>query len=224
MQWARIEPLLPDRTPRRGGWWRDHRQVIDAIAFKYRTGCRGWTRPSASVRGREPTAGRECGRSTAHGSGSSSHCLPGRRRGFAEVAPKAPPVGGQDRLTCPGGGTLGEERGPVPADHLVPRPFRRSRCLLAASRSGSRSTRRRVSTSTRTVSAARRPGAGPCSGRRRRRRRRRAPGPCGTRPGRPVPVRCRPRRAKPFRPRALLTRQPRYLLGKRPPPTGSIRR
>ncbi|MFE9469244.1 IS5 family transposase [Streptomyces virginiae] len=36
-QWARIEPLLPDRTPRRGGW-RDHRQVIDAIAFKYRTG------------------------------------------------------------------------------------------------------------------------------------------------------------------------------------------
>ncbi|MET9452835.1 transposase [Streptomyces cinerochromogenes] len=36
--WARIEPLLPDRTPRRGGWWRDQRQVIDAIAFKYRTG------------------------------------------------------------------------------------------------------------------------------------------------------------------------------------------
>ncbi|MFI8392649.1 transposase [Streptomyces sp. NPDC085540] len=37
-QWARIEPLLPDRTPRRGGWWRDHRRVIDAIAFKHRTG------------------------------------------------------------------------------------------------------------------------------------------------------------------------------------------
>ncbi|MGA5499365.1 IS5 family transposase [Streptomyces cinereoruber] len=37
-QWARIEPLLPDRTPRRGGRWRDHRQVIDAIAWKYRTG------------------------------------------------------------------------------------------------------------------------------------------------------------------------------------------
>ncbi|GGZ36476.1 DDE transposase [Streptomyces inusitatus] len=37
-QWARIEPLLPDRTPRRGGRWRDHREVIDAIAFKYRTG------------------------------------------------------------------------------------------------------------------------------------------------------------------------------------------
>ncbi|MGW4840209.1 IS5 family transposase [Streptomyces globisporus] len=41
-QWARLEPLLPDRTPRRGGRWRDHRQVIDAIAFKYRTGT-PWT-------------------------------------------------------------------------------------------------------------------------------------------------------------------------------------
>ncbi|MEU3724446.1 transposase [Streptomyces sp. NPDC031705] len=37
-QWARIEPLLPDRSPKRGGRWRDHRQVIDAIAFKCRTG------------------------------------------------------------------------------------------------------------------------------------------------------------------------------------------
>ncbi|MFF2206149.1 transposase [Streptomyces sp. NPDC058145] len=36
-QWARTEPLLPDRSPRRRGRWRDHRQVIDAIAFKYRT-------------------------------------------------------------------------------------------------------------------------------------------------------------------------------------------
>ncbi|WP_399134875.1 transposase [Streptomyces sp. Li-HN-5-11] len=32
-QWARIAPLLPDRTPRRGGRWRDHRRVIDAIAY-----------------------------------------------------------------------------------------------------------------------------------------------------------------------------------------------
>lgn len=36
--WARIEPLLPDRTPKRSGRWRDHRQVIDAIAFKLQTG------------------------------------------------------------------------------------------------------------------------------------------------------------------------------------------
>lgn len=39
VQWQRIEPLLPDRVPKRGGRWRAHRQVIDAIAFKYRTGC-----------------------------------------------------------------------------------------------------------------------------------------------------------------------------------------
>ncbi|MFJ9790627.1 IS5 family transposase [Streptomyces globosus] len=37
-QWARIESLLPDRTPKRGGRWRDHREVIDAIAYKFQTG------------------------------------------------------------------------------------------------------------------------------------------------------------------------------------------
>ncbi|MFG3363111.1 transposase [Streptomyces griseofuscus] len=29
---------LPDRAPKRGGRWREHRQVSDAIAFEYRTG------------------------------------------------------------------------------------------------------------------------------------------------------------------------------------------
>ncbi|MFJ5212363.1 transposase [Streptomyces nigra] len=37
-QRARIEPLLPDRTPKRGGRWRDHREGIDAIAYKFQTG------------------------------------------------------------------------------------------------------------------------------------------------------------------------------------------
>ncbi|MFD0141441.1 MULTISPECIES: transposase [unclassified Streptomyces] len=37
-QWARIEPLLPDRAPKRGGRLRDHREVIDAIAWKFQTG------------------------------------------------------------------------------------------------------------------------------------------------------------------------------------------
>jgi transposase len=35
--WARIEPLLP-ATGGRGGRWRDHRQVIDAILWPARTG------------------------------------------------------------------------------------------------------------------------------------------------------------------------------------------
>ncbi|WP_373283454.1 transposase [Streptomyces prunicolor] len=37
-QWARIEPLLPDRTPGRGGRGRAHREVTDAIGRKFRTG------------------------------------------------------------------------------------------------------------------------------------------------------------------------------------------
>lgn len=36
--WARIEPLLPDRTPKRGGQWRDHREVLEAIIWRTRTG------------------------------------------------------------------------------------------------------------------------------------------------------------------------------------------
>src|SRR4051794_39265483 len=35
--WARIEPLLPD-TGKRGGRWRDHRQVINAILWQSKTG------------------------------------------------------------------------------------------------------------------------------------------------------------------------------------------
>jgi transposase len=36
--WVWLEPLLPDQTPRRGGQWRDHREVLEAIAWRYRTG------------------------------------------------------------------------------------------------------------------------------------------------------------------------------------------
>ncbi|MFJ7239299.1 transposase [Streptomyces olivaceus] len=36
-RWARVEPLLPDRTTRRGGRWRSHREVIDAITWKFQT-------------------------------------------------------------------------------------------------------------------------------------------------------------------------------------------
>ena len=33
-----MAPLLPSSVGQRGGRWRDHRQVIEAIAWKYRTG------------------------------------------------------------------------------------------------------------------------------------------------------------------------------------------
>jgi transposase len=35
--WEWMEPLLPSSTGRRGGRWRDHRQVVEAICWKYRT-------------------------------------------------------------------------------------------------------------------------------------------------------------------------------------------
>jgi transposase len=36
--WEAIEPLLPVSTGKRGGQYRDHRIVVEAIAWKYRTG------------------------------------------------------------------------------------------------------------------------------------------------------------------------------------------
>jgi transposase len=37
-QWAQLEPFLPDRTPRRGGQWIDHRMVIDGVLWRTRAG------------------------------------------------------------------------------------------------------------------------------------------------------------------------------------------
>ncbi len=37
--WARLEPLLPSSAGVRGRPIRDHRQVLEGIVFRYRTGC-----------------------------------------------------------------------------------------------------------------------------------------------------------------------------------------
>jgi transposase len=37
-KWEWIEPLLPDRTPRRGGRWRDHRTMLEAMVWRFRVG------------------------------------------------------------------------------------------------------------------------------------------------------------------------------------------
>ncbi|MET7785010.1 transposase [Streptomyces sp. NPDC005388] len=71
-QWARIEPLLPDRTPRRCGRWRDHREVIDAIAWKFQTGSQWIHLPEKYGNWQASTTGYGCGPSMAPGSG----CLP----------------------------------------------------------------------------------------------------------------------------------------------------
>lgn len=36
-EWARLEPLLPDQMPRRGGRWADHRSVINGVLWRTRT-------------------------------------------------------------------------------------------------------------------------------------------------------------------------------------------
>ncbi len=38
-QWALIEPLLPSTKGKRSRPFRDHRQVLSGIVFRYRTGC-----------------------------------------------------------------------------------------------------------------------------------------------------------------------------------------
>jgi len=37
-QWARVEPLLPSNAGRRGHPFEDNRRVVEAIAYRYRTG------------------------------------------------------------------------------------------------------------------------------------------------------------------------------------------
>lgn len=39
VEWERLEPLLPDRTPCRGGRWVDHRPVVNGVLWRTRTGC-----------------------------------------------------------------------------------------------------------------------------------------------------------------------------------------
>jgi transposase len=37
-EWVRLEPLLPDQAPRRGGRWADHRMVINGVFWRTRCG------------------------------------------------------------------------------------------------------------------------------------------------------------------------------------------
>jgi transposase len=37
--WELVEPELPRSAGRQGRPWRDHRQVLEAIAWRFRTGC-----------------------------------------------------------------------------------------------------------------------------------------------------------------------------------------
>ncbi|MBA0053608.1 hypothetical protein E0L36_22860 [Streptomyces sp. AJS327] len=67
----RVAVVRLDRTPRRGGGWRDHRQVMAAIAFNYRTGKLWMDLPEYFGRGKASTTGCGSGRPPS---------LPRRRR------------------------------------------------------------------------------------------------------------------------------------------------
>ncbi|MFF2166763.1 transposase [Streptomyces sp. NPDC058175] len=77
-EWTRIEPLLPDRTPKRSGRRRDHREVIDAIVFKFQTGVQRVTcrRGTATGKGLHPVARVRRGRRL----GAGLHCADGSGR------------------------------------------------------------------------------------------------------------------------------------------------
>lgn len=62
--WAILEPLLP-RQPRRGGQWRDHRQVVNGIAWVKRTGSPWRDLPERYGRGRPRVCGFAAGPRTA---------------------------------------------------------------------------------------------------------------------------------------------------------------
>ncbi|MFF4953181.1 transposase [Streptomyces chattanoogensis] len=66
-QWAVVEPLLPDRPPRRGGRWRDHRQAIHALAWKYQACGQERALRQSTGPGRAFTTGCTTGRSTSLG-------------------------------------------------------------------------------------------------------------------------------------------------------------
>ncbi|MER7699738.1 transposase [Streptomyces sp. NPDC096095] len=60
-RWARMESLLPDRMPKRGGRWRDRRQMFDAVAFEYRTGTPLMDLPECFGSWKAPITGCESG-------------------------------------------------------------------------------------------------------------------------------------------------------------------
>src|SRR5512143_1820275 len=68
--WARIEPLLPV-TGGRGGRWRDHRQVINAILWQARTGAPWRDLPERYGPGK--TAHERLRRWTADGTSGRAH-------------------------------------------------------------------------------------------------------------------------------------------------------
>ena len=147
--WARIEPLLPP-IESGGRRWRDHRQVINAILWKLRTGA-PWARSARALwalEGRARTAayldqGRHLG---THPRPGHRQRRRGRQRGVDvqhrfEFRPGPPACGwGRGHLGGPAGGEHGLIRlsanDPPPPEQTRPRPDTLRRVRHETGRSG----------------------------------------------------------------------------------------
>lgn len=78
-EWQRLQSLLPADNGRCGRW-RDHRQVIDGILHRVRTGVQWRDPPNDSGRGRRTTNVTGFGQPTAPGSDCSSRSRPWPKR------------------------------------------------------------------------------------------------------------------------------------------------
>ncbi|MGX1887597.1 transposase [Streptomyces sp. NPDC055287] len=75
-EWRRLEPFLPVGN-NRCGRWRNHRQVVNGILHRVRTGVQWRACPNAMGRGRPSMSAIGAGQPTGPGSGCSSRCRPG---------------------------------------------------------------------------------------------------------------------------------------------------
>src|SRR4029453_15948975 len=78
-EWARLAPLLPAMTPRRGGRWRDHRQVLNGILFRVRSGVPWRDLPERYGPWETVYKRLRAGRPTGPGRGSRRRWVPRRR-------------------------------------------------------------------------------------------------------------------------------------------------
>ena len=75
--WARIEPLLPDRARRRGGRWSDHRPVVEAICWRFRTGS-PWRAAIVAARAQRLTVHSDASAETLHQADGLFHRIDAR--------------------------------------------------------------------------------------------------------------------------------------------------
>ena len=127
--WARIEPLLPDRAPRRGGQWSEHRVVVEAICWRFRTGSPWRDLPSDFPSGRRFGGVSTVGPRTALGTGCCSSCRarPTRSRTWSGSSRSTPRWPGRistlpEHAGFPqGAGSNHTFRWPEPDDHALGR-------------------------------------------------------------------------------------------------------